>query len=147
MKKRILIVDNDKQLNKINEKILYASGIANELHVAHNGKEGLDYLKSRLDKNYPMPHIIILDLDLPVLNGFEFIDEFHKMNFPGKNNINIVVFTASSNPKDKCKVLSRGIKYYLNKPYLLRGLKDIILRLRVDDIDIYSNKNLYVQKV
>jgi CheY-like chemotaxis protein len=129
MKKRLLLIDNDRQLNRINERVLSTAGIVNELHIALNGKEGLDYLYSRIEKNYPMPHVIVLDLQMPVLNGFEFLDEFQKMNFAGKSNIEIVVFTSSSNPRDKQRAMSKGIRHYLTKPYLLRGLQDIIRRL------------------
>ena len=139
MKKRILIVDNDRQLNKINEKVLHSAGIVSELHIANNGREALDYLTSRLEKQYPLPHIIIFDLDLPVLDGFKFIDKFHSLDFPGKSAIELVVFTASSNPKDKQKVSSRGIKHYLSKPYLLRGLNDILLHMKVNP-DIYGKQ-------
>lgn len=137
MKKRILIVDADKQLNKINEKVLHSAGIVSELHIANNGKEALDYLSSRIEKQYPLPHIIIFDIDLPIMDGFKFLDRFQGLDFPGKSNIELVVFTSSSNPKDKQKIGSRGIKHYISKPYLLRGLNDILLHMKVSP-DIYG---------
>ena len=127
MKKRILIIDNDRQLNKINERVLNASGIVNELHISCDGQEAMDYLKSRVQDNCPLPQIIVLDLQVPVMNGFEFIDEFKK-NFPGNSAVELVVFTNSSNPADKQKAMSKGVKHYLNKPYLLRDLRDIASR-------------------
>jgi CheY-like chemotaxis protein len=129
MKKRVLLIDDDKQLNRINERVLSTAGIVSELHIALDGRAGLEYLYSRIEKNYPMPHVIVLDLEMPVLSGFEFLDEFQKMNFAGKSNIEIVIFTSSSNPKDKQKAMSKGIRHYLTKPYLLRGLQDILRRL------------------
>jgi CheY-like chemotaxis protein len=140
MKKRILIMDDDKLLNKINEKVLFSAGLVSELHIASNGLEGIDYLTYRITKNYAMPDIIVLDLHMPVMNGFDFLDEFKKMDFPGKSNIEIVIFTSSSNPKDKQKVLAKGIRNYLAKPYLLRGLTEVINRLKTEEFNIYSNK-------
>ena len=128
MKKRILIVDDDKLLNKINEKVLVAAGMVKELHVALNGMEALEYLRVRINRNYPLPEIIITDLHMPVMDGFEFLDRYAELDFPGKGNIEIVVFTSSSSPKDKQKASERGIKNYLNKPYLLRGLNAILAR-------------------
>src|SRR5688572_585769 len=116
MKKRILIIDNDKQLNKINESVLVTSGIVKELHITGNGQEALDYFRSRVENNYTLPQIVIFDLHLPVLNGFEFIDEFRKLDFPGKAGIELVVFTYSSSLKDKQRALSKGIHHYLPKP-------------------------------
>ena len=131
MKKRILIVDPDKQLNQINEKILKSSGLVSEVHIASNGLEALDYLHSRIEKEYSLPDIIILELNMPVMNGFKFLDHFREMNFPNKAGIEIVVFTASSNPSDKQKAVARGVKHYLEKPYILRGLNDVIKRMPV----------------
>jgi CheY-like chemotaxis protein len=142
MKKRILIVDADRALNKINEKVLCSAGIVNELHITTNGLDGINYIKNRIEKNYPLPDIIILDLNIPVLSGFEFIDEFQKIDFPGKSTIEIVIFTSSSNPKDKLKAQLRGIRNYLDKPYILRGLVDIISRIKTDRVNIYSNKKI-----
>jgi CheY-like chemotaxis protein len=141
MKKRILIIDNDEALNKINEKVLKAAGIVSELHIVKNGLEAISYLNARESRGYPLPEIIVLDLYLPVMNGFQFLDEFQKSDLPGKAQIEIVIFTSSSNPKDKQKIMSMGIRHYLNKPYILRGLTDVIYNLRTNAVNIYSNQN------
>lgn len=138
MKQRILLIDDDKQLNQINQKILVSAGIVNELHIVTNGREALLYLKSRIEKGYPLPDIIILDLYMPVMSGFEFLDAFHEADFPGKSKIEIVVFTGSSNPKDKEKAIQKGIRHYLAKPYLLRGLKDVIYMHEIQGTRLYS---------
>jgi CheY-like chemotaxis protein len=132
MKKRILIVDDDKQLNKINERIIFTAGVAKEVHITLNGKEALDYLEMRIQKEYPLPDLIILDLNMPVMNGFEFLEAYQKLHFAGKSQIEIIIFTSSTSPKDREKALAKGIRYYLNKPYLLRELNDIIQKLNFD---------------
>jgi CheY-like chemotaxis protein len=126
MKKSILIIDNDQLLNKINKRILIAAGIVNELHIVANGKDALDHLRTRLIKNKPMPDMIILDLHLPVMNGFHFLNEFQTFDFAGKNNIELVVFTSSNSLADRQKAFAKGIKHYLHKPYLLRAIINII---------------------
>jgi CheY-like chemotaxis protein len=132
MKKRILIIDDDIMLNKINEKVLSSAGLVNELHIATNGKQGMDYLLNRITKGYPVPEVIILDLHMPVMGGFEFMEEFNKLDFAGKSNIELVVFTATSSPRDKQRLTSMGIKHVISKPYILRGLVDIIGRMRTE---------------
>lgn len=143
MKKRVLIIDDDVQLNKINEKILDSSGLINELHISKNGKEALDYLLARSEKQYPLPQIIILDLEMPVLNGFEFIDAFRKLDIPGKANIELVVFTASSSAKVRQKAIDKGIKHFIEKPYLLRPLRDIISRMHIAETDRFENRKTF----
>lgn len=134
MKQRILIVDDDKLLNKINEKILHKEGIVSELHIVPNGREALEYLENRIDKQYTLPDLIILDLNMPVMDGFEFMDEFNRLDFPGKRNIEIIVFSDSKDWKDRQRAIAKGIKNYIDKPYLLRGLHDIIRRRRAGKI-------------
>src|SRR5688500_11679417 len=111
MKPRILIVDDDKLLNRINEKVLLGSGLVEEVHIVSNGLLALEYLLTRIAKGIPLPGIIILDLGMPVMNGFDFIDEFAKLDFHGKSKIQLVVFTSSSNPRDQERVHARGIRH------------------------------------
>jgi CheY-like chemotaxis protein len=129
MKKRILLIDGDQMLNKINEKVLFSAGIASELHIVQNGDDALTYLHGRLSKNYPLPDLIIMDLKLPEQDGFDFMDDFESMNFPGKSKIEIIVFTASSSVKDKQRAMSKGIRHFISKPYLVRGLMDVLARI------------------
>jgi CheY-like chemotaxis protein len=126
MKNNILIIDNDQLLNKINEKVLRAANIAEEVFVTQNGQEAIELLRKRSIRNLRMPDMIILDLHLPVMNGFDFLDEFHKTGFAEKNKIELIVFTSSSNPNDRKKAFEKGVKHYLSKPYLLRNLAQII---------------------
>ena len=134
----VLLVDDDIQLNKIHEKILPSSGLASEVHTALNGKEALDYLEARIEKGYPLPNIIIVDLDMPVMNGFEFIDNFNALSIPGKSKIEVIVFTSSSSPSDRIKAISKGIRHYLSKPYLIRPLNDVIAQLKIEQKDPYA---------
>jgi CheY-like chemotaxis protein len=147
MKKRILIIDSDKQLNKINEKVLSAAGLVSELHIVMNGQEALDYLTNRIVKGYPLPEIIIFDLHLPVMNGFDFIEQFQQMEFDGKSNIELIVFTSSSSIRDKQKATGLGIRHYLNKPYLLRGLSDIVLHLQTSKLPTVGSVRIQKDKV
>jgi CheY-like chemotaxis protein len=126
MKKNILIIDNDQLLNRINQKVLFTADIVKEIHFALNGQEAIEHLKLRLLKNKPLPDLIILDLHLPVMNGFEFLDELHKIDFHGKEKIDLAVFTNSHSLNDRQKAIARGVKHYLSKPYLLRGLMSIL---------------------
>src|SRR5687767_734619 len=129
MKKRILIIDDDNLLNKINEKVLVTAGLTKELHFSPNGHHALGYLETRIEKGYPLPDIIILDLHMPVMDGFAFLDAFNDLSFPGKSTIEIIVFTSSSSAKERQLAISKGASHILSKPYLLRGLTDIMSRL------------------
>jgi CheY-like chemotaxis protein len=131
MKKRVLIIDDDQQLNMINERVLKSSGLVNELHIVTDGNQALNYIVSRAERKYLLPDIIIVDLYMPVMSGFDFIDQFRALNLSDESRIQLVVFTSSSNPKDIQRARALGIKHYFNKPYLLRSLSGMICQSSV----------------
>lgn len=129
MKKNIVVVDFDQSLNKINEKVLRESDIVADLQIFTQCENALEYLKSCLFGKKRLPDIIVFELQMPSLNGFDFIDRLALLGIPKQYQVQLVVYTASSSPRDKQKALEKGITHYLNKPFLLRSLCDIVLQL------------------
>jgi CheY-like chemotaxis protein len=149
MEIRLLIVDNDKHFNTVNRKVLRSAGIVDDLHIVNNGKDALDYLKSLASAEDRLPNIIVFELQTPILNGFEFIDEFSRLEMDGRNNIKLVVFTASNKQSDRQKATSKGIKHYLLKPYLLIGLREIVTQLRneIAESSRYAHKRIGLETI
>ena len=87
MMKRILLVDDDKICNFIAESTLNRLGVAKEVHSALNGQEALDLFNGYFQGDVAVPDIIFLDLNMPIMDGFQFIDAFKKLDFPKKENI------------------------------------------------------------
>ncbi|HKO80097.1 MAG TPA: response regulator [Chitinophagaceae bacterium] len=106
---RILVIDDDKEdqaflIDSIKE--LYPSY---QCHAADNGQEALDYIK----QNPPPPTYIFLDLNMPLVNGFEFLKEFKK----DKNNKDstVIIYSTSSHPRDKEISMDLGASAYITK--------------------------------
>jgi CheY-like chemotaxis protein len=125
-KKNILLVDDDRIFNFLSEKTISSLGLVNEIHFAANGKQALALLDLYKNGEIEMPDIIFLDLNMPVMNGYEFLEEFKKMELPNKNSILIVVLTSSEDPRDLTKAKEMGIKYYFNKPLTQDEIKKLI---------------------
>lgn len=126
MKKNILLVDDDKIFNFLSEKTISSLGLANEIHFATNGKEALEMLKMYKDGELSKPDIIFLDLNMPIMNGYEFIEAFAAMDLPDKHLITIVILTSSADPRDLEMAKELGIKYYFNKPLSKEEIKKMI---------------------
>jgi CheY-like chemotaxis protein len=126
MKKNILLVDDDKIFNFLSEKTISSLGLANEIHFATNGKEALEMLKMYRDGELSKPDIIFLDLNMPIMNGYEFIEAFAAMDLPDKHLITIVILTSSADPRDLEMAKELGIKYYFNKPLSKEEIKKMI---------------------
>jgi len=116
MMKRVLLVDDDKICNFIAESTLNRMGVAKEVHSALNGQEALDLFNGYFQGDVAVPDIIFLDLNMPIMDGFQFIDAFKKLDFPKKENILIVILTSSMNPQDIQQAKSLGIDHYMAKP-------------------------------
>lgn len=124
--KNILLVDDDNIFNFLNTKLLEASGIVSEIHTAVNGQEALDLLNNYYTGSSSLPDVILLDLNMPVMDGFSFLEAFQKLKLPKKENVSIIIVTSSEDPKDMARAKQMGITGYLTKPLsrekLLRAL-------------------------
>ena len=128
MKKNILLVDDDKIFNFLSEKTIGSLGLANEIHFALNGEEALDLLELYRNGELSKPDIIFLDLNMPIMDGFEFIEAFRRMDLPEKETITIVVLTSSADPTDVSRARRLGVKYYFNKPLSKEEIKKLIVQ-------------------
>lgn len=114
VKSILLIEDDDLDVISV-QRSLKKLGIENVLHTAYNGLEALAMLngegESKLD---PMPDIIILDLNMPRMNGIEFLKELRKN--PSFNSIKVFVMTTSNEDTDRTATEGLGISGYVLKP-------------------------------
>lgn len=127
--KKLLLLDRDEHLLSVNRKILKTSGLADDIYTSLNVKEALQYIKSCIATESRVPDLIIFDLKLGQSSGFDFIDQLRALGIPDDHCTELIVFTDSSSHRDMEKARAKGIRHYLFKPYLLRGLRDIILNM------------------
>src|ERR1041385_7806652 len=126
MKKSVLLVDDSTIDSMINEKIISSLGLFKEVHKAENGAQALKIFNLYQSGTAEIPDIILLDLNMPVMDGFGFIQAFQSLTFPRKENVLIIIVTSSSNPSDIKLAKSLGVKYYLTKPITEEGVRSII---------------------
>ncbi|MCR6640937.1 MAG: response regulator [Sporocytophaga sp.] len=124
---KVLLVDDDKINNYINLRLIRRIGLSEEIIVTNNGQEAITYLKT-CDKN-ELPTLILLDINMPVMDGFEFLEEYEKFKFNTVERPMIVVLTTSTNTNDIKKVESSPIAAgYINKPLTEENLLGFIRR-------------------
>lgn len=101
--------DDDKEFIKLAFKKVSSK---HQLHIADNGQEALNYLLLLPETN--LPCLIVLDLNMPVLNGLQTLDAINKI--PKFQNIPVVIFSTSDSFDDKIRCLSKGATEYIVKP-------------------------------
>lgn len=94
----ILLVDDDEDDNYYHKIIINKMEMVNKIAVAENGIEALAYIKD--EANIP-PDIIFLDLNMPKMNGWEFLEQYQHLTIKKKAKVLIVILTTSLNPDDK----------------------------------------------
>jgi CheY-like chemotaxis protein len=124
--KSVLLVDDDKTFNFINTRLLELTGMAGDVRTAWNGQQALDLLSEYFQLAKAFPDIILLDLNMPVMDGFEFLAAFRKLSRSARKHVTVVVLSSSSNPKDLEKANQLGAHRYLPKPLAQEALLEIM---------------------
>ncbi|MES2285309.1 MAG: response regulator [Bacteroidota bacterium] len=123
--KSICIID-DEEINQFILKTIIKN-LNNEIKIStyNNGEVALNSLTEILDSKEDMPDIILLDINMPVMGGWQFMDEFVKLQVGKKTAIYII--TSSSSPDDKKKAKTYAdISDFLTRPIAPNTLKEII---------------------
>ncbi len=125
----ILLIDDDKPTNFLNRKILSRFDCFKKIQVVQSGKLALEYLKNVETNNVNKPNIIFLDINMPAMNGWEFLKEYVKLKPSITNGIKIFLVTTSSSPKDiegaKSNNLVNGL---IRKPLSISKIDGILKR-------------------
>ena len=119
------IIDDDPIFVYGAEALMQLTNFCNSLMVFHNGDEALRNLKILISANDKLPDVILLDLNMPVMDGWEFLDEF--TTIPVNKEIIIYIVSSSIDPTDLDKAKSYSeVSNYIVKPVTTDTLEDIL---------------------
>ena len=124
-----ILIDDDQISNYITEKIIKKFKISEHIKIAFNGLDGLQIVLDTAKNNLNCNILVLLDLNMPVMSGLEFLKEFSTYAVEIKNQVKIVVLTTSSHESDMAKVEKYQIQGYINKPFTEEKLKSILERI------------------
>jgi CheY-like chemotaxis protein len=114
----IMLLDDDDITNFMNRNLIKVCNFSKEVQVNNKALEALIFVKQLLDSKSAMyPQVFLIDLNMPVMNGFEFLEQLKKILGNKFNESKIAVLTSSVDPCDKKKValISQDILFF-NKP-------------------------------
>jgi CheY-like chemotaxis protein len=135
MKKKlncVLLVDDNESDNFFHNQVIKQAGITDFIEIALNGQEAIDFLTGKWemgqkDRSFSPPALIFLDINMPVMDGWEFLEEYQKLDEFQKGQVVIIMLTASLNSADKArteKIL--GSDCFIFKPLTVKMINEII---------------------
>ena len=123
----ILLVDDDAPTLFLNKLVIEDLDCTDRVLTAENGRQAIDMLTEKKDDGFLCPDLILLDINMPIINGWEFMDKYQTLSAKQKAKIVVVMLTTSLNPDDRSRAESiEDIKDFVSKPLDEITLKDII---------------------
>lgn len=126
---KVLLVDDDYVDNHLNKLLIENQAITKEIVIARNGQEALDMIKNMHIQSNREAILVFLDLNMPVMDGFEFLNELEKDKPLIANNLFIVILTSSTNQKDVERAKCFPIYGYIDKPLTKEKLMPLVSTL------------------
>lgn len=124
--KKILVIDDDHINNIIFEKLSGIVGFAEEIVSFISAVDGLDYLQNIQKNEEEPPNIIFLDIRMPIVNGWEFLERFSEFRETYFKDTSIYMLTSSSDQSDVNKAKNFAIvNDYIVKPLTIEALKKV----------------------
>ena len=126
----VMLIDDNEMDNFINQKIIEANSFADRIYTNTNGLSALEFLNNLYIRKdileELLPEVIFVDLNMPIINGFRFIEKFYEMPKEFVEKSKIVILTSSLNEEDReiAKRIRPNI-IFLNKPLTKESLSSI----------------------
>ncbi|OEJ98490.1 hypothetical protein A8C32_04560 [Flavivirga aquatica] len=122
-----LLIDDDRFTNFYNTKIVKRHEEFKDVIAVTSGQAGLNYLVEASKDLCAKPDLIFLDINMPVMNGWEFVLEYNKLDKTFTEDIKLVMLTTSNNPDDfeRSKKIST-VNNYINKPLSVGLLANLL---------------------
>tara|TARA_R110002096_G_scaffold32490_4_gene94421 strand:- start:60 stop:455 length:396 start_codon:yes stop_codon:yes gene_type:complete len=124
----ICIIDDDPIFVFGSKILLRNNSFASDYLVCRNGKEALDVITPLIESEESLPEVIFLDLNMPIMDGWEFLDEFGKLS--EENNIRIYILSSSVDSRD----IERAKNYGMVNGFIAKPLTDAKIKELAQEI-------------
>ncbi len=119
---KICIIDDDEIFVIVAKKIMKVAGFSEKVEIYKNGKDAITYFKENADIEENIPDFIFLDLNMPLMDGWEFLQELEKLDL--SKQVKVFIFTSSIDPEDQKRSEEFSIvERFIEKPLTMQKLK------------------------
>lgn len=128
----LLVIDDDEINIFITKKIIEKTMFDVNMVSKGNGKLAIEYISSIADNKIEFPQLILIDINMPVLNGWDFIEAYEKLNITPEVEIYILSSSVYENDIEKAKTY-KSVKGFISKPLSLERLSELLTIVRMKD--------------
>ncbi|TCC94453.1 response regulator [Pedobacter frigiditerrae] len=125
----LLVIDDDDINIFIIKKIVEKTGFEINMVAKSNGKLAIDYLEEVTAQNAAFPHLILIDINMPVMNGWEFIEAYEQLDFKKDADLYILSSSVYENDIEKTKSY-KSVKGFISKPLSMERLTELIKAIK-----------------
>jgi CheY-like chemotaxis protein len=123
----IMLVDDNQDDNFFHEREINKNNLATIVIAKNTGMEALEYLKSKKDITHMQPDLIFLDINMPGMNGWEFLKKYSRLDKRLQSNVLIIMLTTSDNPDDEARSKTWNfVSDYITKPLTKEKMEVIV---------------------
>lgn len=124
----IAVIDDDSVYQFTASRTLKATHLPHQILQFQNGQEALSFLRGSAETHQPLPDIIFLDINMPITDGWAFLDEFHKLKAGLGKDIKIYMVSSSIDPRDQNRAKSiPEVTDYIEKPISMNQFSEVLL--------------------
>jgi len=126
-KVNVLLIDDDAIYQFVSCKTLEATGYTNKIKVCSNGEEAFRFLEENMYNSIELPDVVLLDVNMPVMNGWQFLDAYQSLKPNLTKEIQIFLVTSSMNDQDKeYSKRYNCVQDYIVKPLVREKITEIL---------------------
>ena len=124
-----MLVDDNKEDNFIHARVIKKNNAADIVIIKESGEEAIAYLRGKKEHENEHPNLILLDINMPGMNGWEFMEEYKKLDASLQSKMVLIMLTTSDNPDDMALAKTYGVLAdFKTKPLTKEILEDVFTK-------------------
>ena len=121
----LLVIDDDDINIFIIKKIVEKTGLNINMVSKNNGQQAIDYIKETLTNSDQFPNLMLIDINMPIMNGWEFVEAYQMLNITQSADMYILSSSVYENDIEKTKSYT-SVRGFISKPLSIERLKELV---------------------
>src|SRR3954453_14410584 len=125
---KVMVIDDSDSDLYVADHYLKKYFVAAHVIPVESATEGLDYLIQNANSIEQLPSIIFLDIRMPIMDGFEFLDKYEKLPSSVHEHCTVIMLSSSADPRDRERIKNNPfVKKFINKPLDKEKIQELLL--------------------